>query len=324
MALFTSNRTLCETLGVHRLQLRDVTGFRYPYDLSTLHGRPVAKTVESGHTYLIVPIVKPETNVGAVYQKTNGIGPSITIRKPDNVQTDYVSIITLDANKNKLCVGDEGIPVMARMTIDEFKNDFFIMPPGKISQEVMRLWKLRREQGTSVSMVVAARVSAAAAAVAAAASVPRVSPVAPRPAQPAKPFTPLQTGMVIGAAYADALSARYARRCGSQPVQSTKDDLKRIQGIGVLVEKKLNNLKITLYNQIAAWDSTDIKRIEQMLEFDGRIARHNWVEQAAILARGGTTEYSQAVDGLRKITAVNATGYGWPLDGLDKLINRHE
>jgi predicted flap endonuclease-1-like 5' DNA nuclease len=130
--------------------------------------------------------------------------------------------------------------------------------------------------------------------------------------------------MVIGAAYADALSARYARRCGSQPVQSTKDDLKRIQGIGVLVEKKLNNLKITLYNQIAAWDSTDIKRIEQMLEFDGRIARHNWVEQAAILARGGTTEYSQAVDGLRKITAVNATGYGWPLDGLDKLINRHE
>jgi predicted flap endonuclease-1-like 5' DNA nuclease len=323
MALFTSNRTLRETLGVHGLQLRDVTGFRYPYDLSTLHGRPVAKTVESGHTYLIVPIVKPEANVGAVYQKTNGMGPSITIRTPDNVRTDYVSIITLDTDKNKLCVGDEGIPVMARMTIDEFKRDFFIMPPSKISQEVMRLWKLRRERGTSVSMVAAASVSAAAAAVAAAASVQRVSPVAPRPAKSVT--TPLQTGMLIGAAYADALNTRYARRCGSQPVQSAKDDLKHIRGIGVLIEKRLNNLGITLYSQIAAWDLRDIKRIEQMLEFDGRITKHKWVEQAAILARGGTTEYSQAVDGLRKATSSGeATGYSWPLDGLDKLINRHE
>lgn len=74
------------------------------------------------------------------------------------------------------------------------------------------------------------------------------------------------------------------------------DDLKRIRGIGVLIEKKLNSMGITGYEQIANWSSTDIDRVSEVLDFKGRIERENWVEQARILAVGGHTEFSRRSD----------------------------
>jgi predicted flap endonuclease-1-like 5' DNA nuclease len=74
------------------------------------------------------------------------------------------------------------------------------------------------------------------------------------------------------------------------------EDLKRIRGIGVLIEKKLNQLGIVAYEQIANWTAAEIDRISQSLDFKGRIERENWVEQARILASGGTTEFSRRVD----------------------------
>jgi predicted flap endonuclease-1-like 5' DNA nuclease len=71
------------------------------------------------------------------------------------------------------------------------------------------------------------------------------------------------------------------------------DDLKRIRGIGVLIEKKLNSLGIGHYEQIANWTGADIERISQILDFKGRIERENWIEQARILATGGQTEFSR-------------------------------
>jgi predicted flap endonuclease-1-like 5' DNA nuclease len=76
----------------------------------------------------------------------------------------------------------------------------------------------------------------------------------------------------------------------------TADDLKRIRGVGVLIEKKLNSLGVTSYDQVANWTSADIDRISQILDFKGRIERENWVEQARILAAGGQTEFSRRVD----------------------------
>jgi predicted flap endonuclease-1-like 5' DNA nuclease len=76
----------------------------------------------------------------------------------------------------------------------------------------------------------------------------------------------------------------------------TADDLKRIRGVGVLIEKKLNSLGITSYDQVANWTAADIDRISQILDFKGRIERENWVEQARILAAGGQTEFSRRVD----------------------------
>ncbi len=71
------------------------------------------------------------------------------------------------------------------------------------------------------------------------------------------------------------------------------DDLKRIRGIGVLIEKKLNSLGITHYEQVANWTGADIDRISRILDFKGRIERENWIEQARILATGGQTEFSR-------------------------------
>lgn len=73
-------------------------------------------------------------------------------------------------------------------------------------------------------------------------------------------------------------------------------DLKRIRGIGVLIEKKLNALGINSYEQIANWTADDIEIVSQSLDFRGRIERENWIEQARILAAGGQTEFSRRLD----------------------------
>jgi predicted flap endonuclease-1-like 5' DNA nuclease len=77
---------------------------------------------------------------------------------------------------------------------------------------------------------------------------------------------------------------------------SAPDDLKRIRGVGVLIEKKLGQLGVSTYEQIANWTAADIERISNSLDFKGRIERENWVEQARILASGGTTEFARRVD----------------------------
>jgi predicted flap endonuclease-1-like 5' DNA nuclease len=90
-----------------------------------------------------------------------------------------------------------------------------------------------------------------------------------------------------------------ARRAANQTKivrSATLEDLKRIRGIGVLIEKKLNSMGVVTYEQIANWSAADIDRVSQSLDFKGRIERENWVEQARILASGGATEFSRRMD----------------------------
>lgn len=69
----------------------------------------------------------------------------------------------------------------------------------------------------------------------------------------------------------------------SQPPEP--DDLTRIKGIGKVIEKKLHNLQITSFEQIANFTPADIERVNQVLDFVGRIEREKWVEQARELSR---------------------------------------
>lgn len=92
------------------------------------------------------------------------------------------------------------------------------------------------------------------------------------------------------------VAATEGQRAGQPRPMSQIDDLKRVRGIGVLIEKKLNSLGVTTYEQIANWTNADIDRVSQILDFKGRIERENWVEQARILASGGHTEFSRRVD----------------------------
>ena len=67
---------------------------------------------------------------------------------------------------------------------------------------------------------------------------------------------------------------------------SATDDLTRIKGIGRVLEKKLHKLGITSYAQIAKFDADDRARVNDVLNFRGRIEREKWVQQATVLTRG--------------------------------------
>jgi predicted flap endonuclease-1-like 5' DNA nuclease len=108
--------------------------------------------------------------------------------------------------------------------------------------------------------------------------------------KPADP-TPARTDL------AGLRSVRSQALRGETPVQGGRvEDLKRIRGIGVLIEKRLNALGVVSYEQIANWTGADIDSISNVLDFKGRIERENWIEQARILASGGQTEFSRRVD----------------------------
>ncbi|PAQ09665.1 hypothetical protein [Mesorhizobium temperatum] len=64
-------------------------------------------------------------------------------------------------------------------------------------------------------------------------------------------------------------------------------------GIGPVNEQKLHDLGVRTYAQIAAWTAADIKRIEDVLQFDGRIERERWIEQAKLLAAGDEKEFAR-------------------------------
>ena len=64
------------------------------------------------------------------------------------------------------------------------------------------------------------------------------------------------------------------------------DDLKKISGVGPVLEKKLHALGVTKFAQVAAFTADDIAKVDDALSFKGRIERDNWLEQAATLAAG--------------------------------------
>ena len=74
------------------------------------------------------------------------------------------------------------------------------------------------------------------------------------------------------------------------------DDIKRIKGIGAVIEKTLNELGVYQFEQIANWDSNNCAWVDNFLAFPGRIAREDWVEQAKTLARGEVTDFAKRVD----------------------------
>ena len=72
-----------------------------------------------------------------------------------------------------------------------------------------------------------------------------------------------------------------------------RDDLKRISGIGPVMERHLNELGVVSFAQLAAFDEADVARVDAALtEFRGRIVRDDWVGQARVIVaerKGGGT-----------------------------------
>lgn len=82
-------------------------------------------------------------------------------------------------------------------------------------------------------------------------------------------------------AEADSPALRFLDAPNGEP-----DDLKKISGVGPKLEEKLHNLGIYHFSQIAEFTEDEIARIDEVLNFKGRIERDNWRDQAAALARG--------------------------------------
>jgi len=76
------------------------------------------------------------------------------------------------------------------------------------------------------------------------------------------------------------------------PAPTAADDLKRIKGLGPKLERLVNELGVTSFAQIAAWNEADVDRIDAQLgTFAGRIRRDNWIEQARLLSAGDTAGF---------------------------------
>jgi len=74
------------------------------------------------------------------------------------------------------------------------------------------------------------------------------------------------------------------------------DDLKRIKGVGAVLEKTLNELGIYQFKQIAAFTRDEVEWVDDSLSFPGRIDREEWIDQAKKLSEGIETEFSKRVD----------------------------
>jgi predicted flap endonuclease-1-like 5' DNA nuclease len=115
------------------------------------------------------------------------------------------------------------------------------------------------------------------------------TPPAQNKAQPTQQVT-AKTAAPPAAAPAAAQDApAVAEDAGIQPQKldapvGTADDLKQISGVGPVLERKLNELGIYHFWQIAGWSEDEITWVDGFLNFKGRIQRDEWITQASKLA----------------------------------------
>jgi predicted flap endonuclease-1-like 5' DNA nuclease len=119
--------------------------------------------------------------------------------------------------------------------------------------------------------------SAAAAAPSAAAAAPETPAAEPAPVAEDAPAP-------MAAASAESAEVEPLQPKGLDAPVGAADDLKRISGVGPVLEGKLNALGFYHFWQIAKWTRSEVDWVDGYLSFKGRIDRDNWISQAAKLA----------------------------------------
>ena len=82
----------------------------------------------------------------------------------------------------------------------------------------------------------------------------------------------------------------------AKPKGGKADNLTLIDGVGNAIEKKLQDLGVWHFAQIAKWTADHQVWIGNEIGFPGRPERENWVGEARILAEGGMTEHARRVE----------------------------
>lgn len=77
-----------------------------------------------------------------------------------------------------------------------------------------------------------------------------------------------------------------AKKADAAPAADFIDDLKLISGVGPALEKKLNAQGVSSLKQIAEFTPEDVARVDEGLNFKGRIEREEWIQQAKDLIAG--------------------------------------
>jgi predicted flap endonuclease-1-like 5' DNA nuclease len=128
-----------------------------------------------------------------------------------------------------------------------------------------------------------------------AAPLPRAAAPAPQPAPASARAT---EGHGITTEIADAVEDMVDQFVGInsharvEPAKGPGDTLTQLKGLGPKAASLLNELGVTRFDQIAAWNDADIAAIDaRMGAFKGRITRDRWVEQARLLAKGDTETF---------------------------------
>lgn len=94
-------------------------------------------------------------------------------------------------------------------------------------------------------------------------------------------FTELEITSIGGKAAKKSSEKASKKAAPKKAAKSDKgDDLSRISGVGPVIVGKLEKLGITTFQQIADFTDEDIARIDEELNFKGRIERDDWVKQA--------------------------------------------
>ncbi|MBZ9891976.1 proton-conducting membrane transporter [Mesorhizobium sp. BR1-1-3] len=115
----------------------------------------------------------------------------------------------------------------------------------------------------------------------------------PAKAVPAKPAAKPAATKTSAPAKSATSKPATVKPATAKPASGKPDNLRRLIGIGPVNEKLLKAQGVTSFAQIASWTAADIKRIEDVMNFDGRIARERWIEQAKLLAAGNEKEFAK-------------------------------
>ena len=125
------------------------------------------------------------------------------------------------------------------------------------------------------------------------APMPVAAPAAPVPVlKPIPPPTPKP--LPVMTEVASEASGKMERPKGIAAARGGKaDNLQRISGIGPKNEAILHTLGFFHFDQVAAWTASQVAWVDDHLRFNGRIAREEWIKQAALLANGKEAEFTK-------------------------------
>lgn len=153
--------------------------------------------------------------------------------------------------------------------------------PALYDGSVIGSWKKRFEE--EKAKLEAAKAEAAKAEAAKAAG----TPAPPAPATTAAPVAAAPAAAPAPAPVSDEhkpVLLKAAREGGP-------DDLKLIHGVGPKLEEMLHQMGVYHFDQIAAWNDSNLAWVDQNLgTFKGRALRDGWIEQAKKLATGWRPE----------------------------------